>query len=107
VGAKAGDPFVLGGAGAKATGEDDGRSNGRRGSRDRENPLGILGIMAASLAVTAAVPAAAGAITPAVLMFTGVSMVMARINHFYSQLGSARCCSLDHDHDHLHQHRVT
>jgi hypothetical protein len=85
VGAKAGDPFVLGGAGAKATGEDDGRSNGRRGSRDRENPLGILGIMAASLAVTAAVPAAAGAITPAMafgyalLMFTGASVAIASI----------------------------
>jgi hypothetical protein len=69
--------------GAKATGEDDGRNNGRRGSY--ENPLGILGIMAASLAVTTAVPAAAGAITPAmafgyaVLMFTGVSMAMASI----------------------------
>jgi hypothetical protein len=74
--AKAGDPIPRGVK--KASGEDDGRGgDGHR--RGHGSLAAVLGIVAASSAVQVAV----GAITPvvvvgsAVVMFAGVSMVMA------------------------------
>jgi hypothetical protein len=75
--AKAGDPIPPGVK--KASGEDDGRGgDGHR--RGRGSLAAVLGIVAASSAVHAV---SVGAITPvvvvgsAVVMFAGVSMVMA------------------------------